>query len=750
MNRFFGWLSPTNRRWLLLIFAAYLLLGVLYMLATPPLEASDEYKHYPFVQYVSTTGRLPVLDPENPGRWLQEAAQPPLYYLLMAALTAPMDTSDLADVHWVNKYAFVGNPNQVGNKNLIIHRPALETFPWQGSVLALYVIRLASIGLGAVTVLLAGRLGTLIAGERVGLLAAALTAFNPMFLFVHAAVNNDSLAILLGTAGLYMLVRLWRDAPDPRREWLRYAGLGLVLGLGLLTKLSLGGLLALAGLTLLWLSRRQKDMRILLQGGLLVAVPAILLALPWFLRNWAQYGDLTGLSVFIAVQDQRLQPITWADWVGEIGTFYRSFWGLFGGVNVAAPRPVYLLLNLLFLLGMAGLLFRLWRQRAKWHEILVGKGMWLLAAWPLFMFLLLLRWNVFAPSFQGRLIFPALAAINVLWAWGLLAWWPPSWRGRVATVLAGGGLLVALALPLVTIRPAYAHPTPVTQVPEEATFGPISFRDGAETVMELVGVQVPAGQRLTGPDEPVEIILYWQAAQPLDKDYLTAVTLLGRGLEPVGHVNRHPAGGMVPTSLWSPGEVWRDVYHVYPAGDAAAPTLLRVRVGLYDPQAEEDLTAIGPEGTELALLLVGEAVLTGGQDAVEPPHPLPVPFAEGITFAGYGLEPEPARRGEALAIALHWSADKSPAGEYTVFVHLLNAAGEQVAGADGPPLQGDYPTTQWQAGDSLVDVHMLVVPEDLPAGTYTLATGLYDPLTGRRLRRTDTAGDAVQWPIIIE
>ena len=68
---------------LILIILAYLGLGISYALATPPLEASDEYKHYPFVQFVQTEGRLPLLEPENPGLWLQEAAQPPLYYLLM-------------------------------------------------------------------------------------------------------------------------------------------------------------------------------------------------------------------------------------------------------------------------------------------------------------------------------------------------------------------------------------------------------------------------------------------------------------------------------------------------------------------------------------------------------------------------------------------------------------------------------------------------------------------------------------------
>lgn len=151
--------SKKQRLWLSVILLLYAVLGVGYMLATPPLESSDEYKHYPVVQFIQAEGKLPVLDPENPGLWLQEGAQPPLYYGLMAALTSWIDTSDLPEIHQTNKHAFVGNPNQIGNKNLILHQPEKEQFPWQGSILAIYVIRLASIGLGLGTVWLTAVLG---------------------------------------------------------------------------------------------------------------------------------------------------------------------------------------------------------------------------------------------------------------------------------------------------------------------------------------------------------------------------------------------------------------------------------------------------------------------------------------------------------------------------------------------------------------------------------------------------------------
>ncbi len=741
---------------LVLIVLGYITLGVIYTLATPPLEASDEYKHYPFVQYVQTQRALPVLDTDDPGLWLQEAAQPPLYYLLMAALTAPIDTSDLPELHHQNPHAFIGNPGQVTNKNLIIHDPAREAFPWRRAVLAVHLIRFASIGLGVGTVLLAARLGSTLFSPRVGLLAAALTAFNPMFLFVSAAVNNDSLAILLGHLGLYLLVRLWQDAPDPRACWRRYAALGAVLGLGMLTKLSLGGLLGLTGLALTWLAWRRREWRLLFGGGAIVVAMALAISGWWFARNLRVYGDPTGLNVFIAVQSTRNAPITWVGWVGEFGTFYRSYWGLFGGVNVAAPEPFYFVCNLAALVGVAGVGLWLWRlfEISRGHSVGVpnllgcaapppqqvgdsGKqdGTWLLAAWATILFLLLLRWNIISTAFQGRLIFPALGALNVLWAVGLLAWTGAGKRPALALIVAGWTLGAAILLPWATIRPAYAYPEPLTAVPEAARFGPITFSGAEGGEIQLVGVEMQSGQSVTPAGEPVEVVLYWQAIQPAERDYVSTVHLLGREYTSVGQVNRYPAWGIIPTSRWQAEQIWRDVYHVFAKKDAAAPARLRVSVGMYDTEAGHSLPARGPDGTPLEMVLVGEARLTTDQPpSLEPSVMLEMNWADGIVLAGYSLD------SRTLNLTLYWRATDAPSQDYTVFVHLLDESGTLRGQGDGPPVGGDYPTSFWEQGEVIIDKHRVDVDADAPSGSYRLAVGLYLPADGTRLAVWDAAG----------
>lgn len=724
------------------ILLLYVILAIGYALATPVLESSDEYKHYPFVQYVQTQGRLPILNPDDPGLWLQEAAQPPLYYLLMAALTAPIDTSDLPDLHRKNEHAFIGNPNQASNKNLILHDPAREAFPWQGSVLAIYLIRLASIGLGVGTLALTAVLLRRLFPPPIPLLGVALTAFNPMFLFISAAVNNDSLAALLGHLGLLLLLILWQSAPPVRAGWWRYVLLGLVIGLGALTKLSLAGLLPVTAVALVWLARRRRDWTLFWFGGPLVLGSALLVVGWWLLRNWRVYGDLTGLNAFIAVQGTRDAALTLAGWLEEFGTFYRTFWGMFGGVNVAAPTWFYFLLNGLALVAVVGLLR--WLLAATNRRQFVDSGGWLLAAWAGMLCLLLLRWNLISPAFQGRLIFPALGAINGLLALGLLAWLKPAGQRRLALSVAGSFLLAAALLPWLVIRPAYAFPDALTAVPPAAAIDPILFT-APDGQLRLVGVEMAAGQAATPGGGPIVAVLYWQMAAPVAADYVSSVHLLGRDFASVGQIDRYPASGAIPTSGWAAGEIYRDVYHVYVGETAVSPSQLRLAVGLYDTDAAQPLPATSLDGQPINPVLVGAAArLAPGGPMPEPAVRLDVPFAEGVTLAGYMWEGETAVAGQPIPLTLYWQANEPPTQDYTIFVHLLDGERNWIAGADAPPVDNFFPTSLWRAGDWADDRRLLLIPADLAPGQYPVLLGLYDPESGARLPRLDSPADFVE------
>jgi 4-amino-4-deoxy-L-arabinose transferase-like glycosyltransferase len=301
----------------------YVTLATLYSLVTPVMEASDELWHYPMVKYIADHWSLPVQDPASVGPWRQEGSQPPLYYWLSALLTSWIDTSDMDQVRWLNPHVDNGIITEDGNTNLIIHSPGegfvplwpatelylgwTPTLLWRGTVLAIHLIRLLSVCMGAGTVYLTYLLVLELWPDRVNLAlaAAAITAFNPMFCFISGAVNNDNLAMLLCALGIWLLVRLVRRyggaQPLSRaRWWMDTTVLGVALGLGALTKSGAMGLLPIVALAVGYVAWKQRTLWYLITGGIATAVPVVALSGWWFVRNALLYaGDWTGIERFL-------------------------------------------------------------------------------------------------------------------------------------------------------------------------------------------------------------------------------------------------------------------------------------------------------------------------------------------------------------------------------------------------------------------------------------------------------------------
>ena len=93
-----------------------------------------------------------------------------------------------------------------------------------------------------------------------------------------------------------------------------------------------------------------------------------------------------------------------------------------------------------------------------------------------------------------------------------------------------------------------------------------------------------------------------------------------------------------------------------------------------------------------------------------------------MRLLGYRLFPELPQPGTTLQIVTWWEI-LAPADDLMLFTHLM--------GSDGPPLAQvdrlDVPAEGWVAGDMFLQVHELVIPEDIAAATYPLAVGFYVP-----------------------
>lgn len=717
------------QRWLGIgvIMVAFLALATTYSLVTPPFEASDEIWHYPYVKHIADGKGLPIQRPnpdENVAR--QEGSQPPLYYLLGALATFWIETGEARDLVWINPHAQVGVPLAQGNKNMVIHTQA-EAFPYRAQYLALHLVRLLSVLMGAGTVLLTYLIALeLFPGERaLAAGAAAINAFIPQFLFIAGSVSNDNLVTLLSSLTLLLMLRLLRSG-------LSLAGvglLGLVLGLALLSKLSALGLLPLALLLLGGASLQKGSWRDFAWSASLLLLVSAAVAGWWYLRNWFLYGDPLGIEMMLRIVGRR--ELSLLQWLPELEGLRISFWALFGAFNVLADPLLYNLFDALSLLGAAGLLLFLLRGQHTW----AGKKLPLaiLALWPVILFASLVRWALLTLGSTGRLLFPALSPISLLLFLGLASLVPKRYVGPLAASLGGLLFLVAAIAPFRYIAPAYARPLFLTSAEITSIPNPIRLNFGDK--MELIGYDAQARAR---PGEQLRLTLYWRSLAKMDRDYSIFLHLFGRDERPLGQLDTYPGRGSYPTRLWFPGEILRDDLTIPIAADAAAPLLARVELGLYELESMRRLPIRGGTGAlpgDKAFLTDVKILPTGAKEpSIENPRLVPL---DDISLLGYDLRREdpagPLRPGQVLRLALYWRAEGTPRADYTVFAHLVDEEGRIWAQHDGEPRGGNYPTSAWEAGEAVRDDHTLVLNPQAPDGTYTLQVGMYRWSTGQRL-----------------
>ncbi len=121
-------------------------------------------------------------------------------------------------------------------------------------------------------------------------------------------------------------------------------------------------------------------------------------------------------------------------------------------------------------------------------------------------------------------------------------------------------------------------------------------------------------------------------------------------------------------------------------------------------------------------------------------HALNAGVGQDLRLLGYNLEPEQAKPGETVELALYWEAIQKPSGDYTVFTHLREPSGELHGQNDSQPQAGMYPTYLWDEGERVEDRHEVVIAEDATAGEYEIALGMYILSTLERLPITDQEG----------
>jgi hypothetical protein len=736
----------TERALLLAILILFALLSTTYSVVVPPFEASDELWHYPMVKYIADNWSLPVQNPADVGPWRQEGSQPPLYYILGALTTSWIDTSDMPQVRHLNPRVDNGIATPDGNVNLVVHQPEREAFPWNGTVLAIHVVRFLSILMAATGVYLTYLIiRTVLPGEPAFALGAtAIHAFTPMVVFIAGSANNDNLVVPLSSLALLILLRLLRRHDLPfRRAVGRYLLLGAVLGLAALTKASS---LALTLLTALVVtvravrrqSRPPEDRSIsgwteFIVGGLATLLPLVAVAGWWYLRNLRLYGDLTGLNAFIEILGKRDVPADLSQLWRERYSFMAGYWGNFGGLNVPMSPWAYRVLNAGVVVAGLGLVAAPVMSRVRDTNVRASErstgdarfriwvpGFLLCILWALGVLIPWIQWARVTWSSQGRLIFAALPVWSMLLAVGFGGWLPRRWRRRVIGSFALLLLGLSAAAPFIWIRPAYEHPKALTAAQIEAI--PHRMEVDFDNTMRLLGYDLET--TTTTPGGQAAVTLYWEALAPTEEDYVVFVHLLGEHELVVAQRDTFPGLGLLSTTWLEPGFRWADRYVLPLPATAYAPNAAQVEVGLFNARTEQRLPVIDANGEPS-----GDNVRFGQVD-IQPapgPHanPISINFGQRMLLTGYDLSQRAVRPGETITLTLRWHTLRSMEKDYTVSTQLIDEAQRKAAQHDSPPQEGRAPTTTWNPNQTLVDPVPLTIFPDAAAGPYDVRIAVY-------------------------
>ncbi|HXV43808.1 MAG TPA: hypothetical protein VEC96_12155 [Anaerolineae bacterium] len=131
----------------------------------------------------------------------------------------------------------------------------------------------------------------------------------------------------------------------------------------------------------------------------------------------------------------------------------------------------------------------------------------------------------------------------------------------------------------------------------------------------------------------------------------------------------------------------------------------------------------------------------------EPLAPVKANFSDLVTLEGYSLDLKTIAPDRTVQLGLYWRPQTSQIPKpYKVFVQLRDDQDQTVAQADHFIFEGLLTgAVMGQLKDRhewLRDTADLALPENLPAGTYRLLVGLYDPDTFERIPIiADTSGE---------
>ncbi len=657
-----------NKKGIAIILVVFVLLAFAASVINPLHEATDELRHYRFVRHIVQLHRLPV---QGELECRTQSHHPPLFYTLGALATFWIDTgpdvcNDVpTNPFWQYRYWEIGRDN----KNQYLPRPEFA-FPWSGEALAAHLVRLVNVLVGAGVVLLTWLLGRTIWPQRraIALGGAAFVAFNPMFVYMSGAINNDVLAALTGTAVTVASVKLVKDDKGLSRRWA--VVLGVLFSLALMSKFNLAAVGALIAVAVTWVAWRKNQWRLWLETAVIIGVITLLLTGWWFVRNQMLYGEPTGFEKLTELWGVREPSENVGTAFFELPYTWTSLWGRFGYGQIPLPESIYIGLRWVIGVGLVGLLIPLLRRDTEEMRA-VGMPVFLLILDVALFFAVLFNYLLVSPAgAMGRFFFPALPALALLAFYGLSQWLDGFVRllrrhpasSRQMTVLAGvvnvGMVLLVLVALFGYLRPAYARP------PEFAanTAVPNEINARFDNFVVLRGYEV--SDTAVAPDDSITLDLYWEVIAQPPGNYLFFVHLIDSVGALVAQRDTHPGLGNFPSSQWQPGDRFVETIRLFTPETMYVPETAELSVGFYASGSDGyRLGVTAEDGTGLGdhLVLVDDMRLQADTAVAQIPNSMQKPFENGIKLVGYEYNQRVLEPNDVLAVTLFWAGmENSP------------------------------------------------------------------------------------------
>jgi len=702
-------------------------LAVAFSVVSPLYEPTDELVHYRYVRYILATGQLPVLDPNQPRIPAQHT---PLYYLLGAASTfwIQPDSSWNYEPVWNPYWGFHSWEVGVDNKNHYLHGSE-EAFPWSGTPLGAHVARWVNVILGALTVAvtfaIAKRTFRGSARDALAYGAAAIVAFNPQFLYLSAAVNND---IGAGLAGAVLVLALVDQVGRPLTIR-RAIFLGLLFGLAFNFKTHLAFMLIVIELAFVLASWRERQWRGWVAANLVFLTVTLALTGWYFVRNQILYGDPTALRRVNEIWGGGRDPLhSWGAALTELPYAWSSLWGRFGYGQI--PMPAWIYTAILIMMGVAAAGLGIAQVRYILHRRDAEKTLDLCDLSVFAVLIIFATVVVFAGVLwgymlistagpMGRFFFPALPALAILMTLGLSQFVSERHQFALAATVAIAMLTLALYSLFGVLAPAYSRPAPLT--PQQIAAIPHGLDVTFENKAKLLGYAVDTDT--LRPGGQMAVTLYWQALAPMNENYAVFVHLVNPSGALSAQRDTFPGLGNFPTSQWKPGDIFADTYRMDIGETAYAPDTTELRVGLYLPDGPR-LAAFGADGQSL-----GDGVALAPIKIVPRPGAYPnsvrVNFGGKLALLGYDVNTRAVRPGETISATLTWQALAPMKYDYSVFMHLASvSSGDVVVKDDSFPYTSPKRTRRWSPGQVMTEVRPLQVPVDAQPGLYNIEMGV--------------------------